>query len=89
MNALDPDSAHEQGKGEEAQKGDGRGGHSRWMMIACCVPMLLLAVLIALSGAGLGFLFIAIGCTLMMAVMMGMMGAGPPDGRTGGSDENG
>lgn len=44
-------------------------GHS-WMMIACCIPMLVIAVAIALSGAGIGFLFVAIGCTAMMALMM-------------------
>ena len=46
---------------------------SRWAMIACCIPMLVIAALIALSGAGLGFLLIAIMCTAMMAMMMKMM----------------
>ena len=47
-------------------------GHS-WMMIACCIPMLVIAAAIALSGAGIGFLFVAIGCTAMMALMMSGM----------------
>ena len=46
------------------------GGHSHWAMIACCIPMLAIAVLIALSGAGLGFLLVAVMCTAMMAMMM-------------------
>jgi hypothetical protein len=49
---------------------------SRWAMIACCIPMLIIAALIALSGAGLGFLIIAIMCTAMMAMMMGGMSGG-------------
>jgi hypothetical protein len=54
-----------------------KGGHSKWMMIACCVPMLAIAVAIAVSGAGAGFLLIAVMCTAMMAMMMsGMSGGG-------------
>lgn len=47
-------------------------GHSRWMTIACCVPMLVIALALVLTGVlGYGFLIVAIACTLMMAVMMG------------------
>ena len=60
---------------------DGKHGHSRWMMIACCVPMLVIAVIIALSGAGFGFLFVAVMCTLMMAAMMGGMSHGGEGGK--------
>ena len=57
--------------------GKKRGGHGHWMMIACCIPMLLIAVAIAISGAGWGFLLIAVMCTAMMAAMMaGMSGGG-------------
>ena len=59
-----------------AEEGSGHRGHGRWMMIACCVPMLAIALLIALSGAGLGFLFVALICTAMMAAMMGGMSRG-------------
>jgi len=48
----------------------GRRGHS-WMMIACCIPMLVIAV--ALVGTGVvsvGFLFAAVGCGAMMFFMM-------------------
>ncbi|HEX6668763.1 MAG TPA: hypothetical protein VF061_04355, partial [Gemmatimonadales bacterium] len=47
--------------------GDGGQGGHRWMMIACCVPMLLVAVVLVATGvAGAGALFAAIACTLMM-----------------------
>ena len=67
--------------GAQPEEEQGHGGHGRWMMVACCVPMLLIAVLIALSGAGFGFLVIAVMCTLMMVAMMGAMSG--PDGGTG------
>jgi Flp pilus assembly protein TadB len=53
---------------------DGQGDHAghRWMMIACCIPMLALAVVLVVTGvAGAGALFAAIACTVMMALMMG------------------
>ena len=44
------------------------------MMIACCIPMLILAIgLVATGVVNAGFLFFAIGCTVMMALMMRMM----------------
>ena len=47
------------------------------MMIACCVPMLVIAVALVATGAvGPGFLAVAVGCTLMMALMMRGMGHG-------------
>ena len=54
-------------------------GHGHWLMIACCVPMLVIAAAIALSGAGLGFFIAAVACTAMMAAMMGAM-SGDDDG---------
>lgn len=55
----------------------GHGGHS-WMMIACCVPMLIIAVALVATGVvGSSFLIIALVCTAMMALMMrGMNGSG-------------
>lgn len=90
MSALDPRNVPEQATSEdlEADEANGDapsgGGHSRWMMIACCIPMLAIAVVIALSGAGFGFLIIAVMCTAMMALMMGGMSRGGGNG--GGSD---
>lgn len=67
---------------DQHDHGDPAGGHSRWMMIACCVPMLAIAVAIAASGAGFGFLIIAVMCTAMMAMMMqGMHGGGDDEDR--------
>lgn len=63
------------------ENGPGKRGHS-WMMIACCIPMLVIAVTLVATGvAGAGFIFAAILCTVMMALMMGgMMGRGHGDG---------
>ena len=66
---------HDQPKtGEPKSK---HGGHS-WMMIACCIPMLVIAIALVATGvAGVGFIFAAVMCTLMMALMMrGMHGGG-------------
>ncbi|AII11306.1 hypothetical protein CJ179_48380 [Rhodococcus sp. ACS1] len=55
----------------------GAGGHSRhrWMMVACCVPMLLIAGALVLTGTvGIGGIVFALACVGMMAVMMFSMG---------------
>lgn len=53
-----------------------RRGHG-WMMIACCIPMLVVAVVLVAAGVvSPGFLLAVIGCTIMMAVMMAGMGHG-------------
>jgi hypothetical protein len=47
-----------------------RIGHG-WMMIACCIPMLVIAVALVATGVATpGFLFAAVACTAMMALMM-------------------
>ena len=52
-------------------------GHGHWMMIACCIPMLVLAVVLVAAGVvGAGFIFAAIVCTVMMAMMMRAMSSG-------------
>jgi hypothetical protein len=64
MNDLDTQQTPQQDKGS---------GH-RWMMIACCIPMLVIAIVLVATGvAGVGFIFAAIMCTAMMAMMMRMM----------------
>jgi len=51
----------------------GHGGHG-WMMIACCIPMLVIAIALVATGAvGFGWLFGALMCTAMMAMMMRAM----------------
>ena len=48
-----------------------RSGRHGLMMIACCIPMLGIAILLVATGVvGAGFIFIAVGCTAMMAIMM-------------------
>jgi hypothetical protein len=47
------------------------------MMIACCVPLLVIAIILAATGAvSPAFLAAAAGCTLMMALMMRGMAHG-------------
>jgi hypothetical protein len=48
----------------------GHGGHG-WMMMICCIPMIVIAVALVATGAARpGFLFAAVLCTAMMALMM-------------------
>lgn len=55
----------------------GHGGH-RWMMVACCIPMLIIVgVLVATGVAGTGAVVFAVVCVGMMALMM----SGMPGGR--------
>lgn len=81
MSALDPDARGDgtpSGGTESPGEPQGKRGHGHWMMIACCVPMLVIAVALVATGVvGSGFIVAAIACTAMMAVMMiGMGGMG-------------
>ncbi|TFV66519.1 UNVERIFIED_ORG: hypothetical protein E4P37_05845 [Bacillus sp. AZ43] len=61
----------------------GHRGHGL-MRVACCVPMLVIAVaLVATGAASPGFLLVAVLCTAMMAMMMG----GMHDGGHGGEGQ--
>ena len=66
--------------GHEGHTGhEGKGGHSghRLIMIACCIPMLVIVgVLMATGAAGPGVIFYAVACTAMMVMMMRMMPGG-------------
>jgi hypothetical protein len=63
---------HDPGRG----RGHGHGGHG-WMMIACCIPTLVITgILVATGAASPGFLAAAVGCTLIMPLMMRGMGHG-------------
>ena len=58
---------------------DTRGAHQAhgWMMLICCIPMLALAVLLVATGvASARFLFAALACTAMMALMVRAMSHG-------------
>ncbi len=64
---------------DDAEQADGHGGHGGHglMMLICCIPMLLIAVGLIVTGvAGAGVLVPAILCTLMMALMMRAMPGG-------------
>jgi hypothetical protein len=59
--------------GDDHQSRGDLHGHS-WMMMACCIPMIVIAVILFATGViGAGFIFIALLCTVMMALMMGAM----------------
>ena len=70
-------TGNHQGPAAHDDHGPGHGGHG-WMMIACCIPMLLIAVVLVGTGVvSAGFLVFALACTAMMALMMrGMHGSG-------------
>jgi Flp pilus assembly protein TadB len=60
----------------EDHKSAAHGGHG-WMMMICCVPMLAIAVVLVVTGVlSAGFLFVALACTAMMAMMMRGMNRG-------------
>jgi len=68
----------------ETKQTEQRGGHSAhgWMMMICCIPMLVIAIVLVATGvAGVGFIFVAIMCTVMMMMMMRMMMPGDQDKR--------
>lgn len=59
----------------ESDRRTGQHGAHSWMMIACCVPMLIVAIALVATGVvSAGFLLYAVGCTAMMVMMMRMMG---------------
>ena len=64
----------------ENDKPSGDHGRHSWMMIACCIPMLVIAVALVATGVvGAGFIAVALVCTAAMALMMRGMAGGEPD----------
>lgn len=62
--------------GSDHPEHQGHRGHG-WMMILCCVPMLVIVgVLVATSAASFGWIAFAVLCTAMMAIMMVAMPGG-------------
>jgi Flp pilus assembly protein TadB len=58
---------------ERLSAGGSHKGH-RMLMLLCCIPMLVLAVVLVVSGViNPGFLISAVACTAMMFAMMRMM----------------
>ena len=65
---------HEEHASHGGPSGMDHGGH-HWMMIACCIPMIIIAVTLVATGVvGAGFIFVALACTAMMWMMMRAMG---------------
>ena len=71
--AADPRPAHD----DAAAGPTGHRGHG-WLMIACCIPMVVVVGIMVASGVvDVVFVFLALACTALMAFMMhGMHGAG-------------
>jgi nitrate/nitrite transporter NarK len=58
----------------------GSSGRGHWLMMACCVPMIVIAVALVASGTvSASFLLFAVACTAMMFFMMRGMGHGSND----------
>lgn len=67
-----PSGGHDQPSGGHG--GPGGHGGNRWLMIACCIPMLLVVGSLLISGvAGTGAIVFAGVCVLMMWLMMKAM----------------
>lgn len=67
----DPHRAHTDGPPTR------HGWSHRWAMIACCIPMIAIAVGLVVAGvAGASAVLFALLCLAMMAVMMVGMGHG-------------
>ncbi|MFD8495803.1 hypothetical protein [Amycolatopsis sp. NPDC059657] len=65
---------HDPHQPSQPDKPQGNKGHG-WLMIACCIPMLVIAIVLVATGVvNSGFLVAAVVCTVMMALMMRGMG---------------
>ena len=72
--SVDPTAAHDHA--DRPTTHGGHGGHGLMMMLMC-VPMLLIAGLLVVTGAaGTGAVIVAVLCMAMMAAMMFMMPGG-------------
>ena len=68
---------HNQARDLDNQPAPGPHAGHRWMMIACCIPMLVVVVALVATGiAGTGAIIYAVVCLAMMWLMMKAM----PDG---------
>ena len=67
---LDPGAGHRHRDPMES----GGGAWAHWLMMACCVPMVIIvAVLVATGTVSAGWVIPAAGCVLMMWFMMRAM----------------
>jgi hypothetical protein len=57
--------------------GDRPPSRHSWLMLACCIPIIVIAVALVATGVvSKSFLIVAVICTVMMALMMRGMGHG-------------
>lgn len=76
MNTVHDHSASKR-ESDNTMSHSGHGGKHRWMMIACCIPMIVIAIaLVAAGTVSASFLIFVVACTAMMALMMGGMSHG-------------
>ena len=69
--SSDPHSSVHRQRPADQPSADGSHRRHRWMMLACCVPMLgIVAVLLATGKAGGGAVIFALACVGIMTVMM-------------------
>lgn len=76
---LNPTDEHADHTGHTSMTHEGHGGMSHgghhWMMMVCCIPMIIIAVALVATGVvGAGFIVVALACTAMMWFMMKAMG---------------
>jgi hypothetical protein len=55
---------------EQRSKTDSGRGRGHWLMMLCCVPMVIVAIALVASGTSLVPLLIALVCAAVMAGMM-------------------
>jgi hypothetical protein len=68
-----PEPGHDPGLDGHDPEPPAKSGHD-WMMIACCIPMLVIVgILVATGVAGAGLILAAVMCTAMMWMMMRAM----------------
>lgn len=76
MNSLDTRGTPQEDKPAQRKDKATHGGHG-WMMIACCIPMLAIAIVLVATGvASPALLLTAVMCAAMMALMMRGMSHG-------------
>lgn len=70
MNEHHPPSGDVESHRTESMNHNARSGHG-WMMLVCCIPMLVIAVvLVAIDVVSASFILFAIACLVIMGFMM-------------------
>jgi Flp pilus assembly protein TadB len=74
---TDEDRRRLQARDGDTRRHRGTRTHSghHWMMVACCIPMVIIAIALVVTGfVSVGVVVIAVACLAMMAAMMFSMG---------------